>query len=114
MDYFYFTFGKNTNFVKIQIKNRNVDQKTKFWPKIEISINNRIFFAKNELKISKKRPNFPLRTVNCLKTLCLVTYLPLNADFKSVGKKNRFIYGVSDLHLLMALVQVNEASRDVS
>ena len=38
----------------------------------------------------------------------------LDADFSNVARKNKLFYGVSDLHLLMALVQVNEGSRDVS
>lgn len=48
----------------------------------------------------------------------LVEYLPLHSDFSMSNMKKKsdpgstMTFGVSDLHLLMALVQVNEGSRD--
>jgi hypothetical protein len=50
----------------------------------------------------------------------LIEYLPFSSDltqFASMKHKDdsfKLTWGVSDMHLLMALVQVNEGSRDVS
>ena len=51
------------------------------------------------------------------KCFTLVDYLPFLDDHqnnKKFGEEDHFRYGVSDLYLLMALVQVNEGSSDVS
>ncbi|CAG5096588.1 Oidioi.mRNA.OKI2018_I69.XSR.g14690.t1.cds [Oikopleura dioica] len=42
----------------------------------------------------------------------LVEFLPFESDFGKSLPSDHFRYGVSDLHLLMSLVQANEASRD--
>lgn len=47
------------------------------------------------------------------KCFSLVEYLPLHSDFSLVNGSKMF-FGVSDLHLLMALVEVNVGTRDVS
>ena len=54
---------------------------------------------------------------NWRKCFRLVEYLPLDSDLNGKIKSDpgsKMLFGVSDLHLLMALVEVNEGSRDVS